>query len=84
MQVVQKHRIDLTNTYPIVAPSDALVLQVGIDEDGNPSVWMQVETENPTEPYQIFAIGTGVPIPDNATRFLGSIVDSRFVYHIFI
>jgi len=86
MKTVYKYELQLTDYQRITVPCAGLsdILQVGLDPKGQLCIWCLVQTHATlTETYDIFIVGTGNPVPNEAKIHLGSVVQGPFVWHVF-
>jgi hypothetical protein len=85
MQTVHKYPIEIIAEQEISMPFGAKVIHAGLDPQGNPCVWAEVESTNTPEPVRLFVVGTGHTMPDEAATHVGSFVhDSFFMWHVFL
>lgn len=84
MKTIYKHKLEITDVTVIPWRAGAVPLFTGIDPSGDPCIWLQVETEHAVYSRSVFMVGTGNPIPPEASEHIGSFVWGRFVWHIFI
>ena len=57
-------------------------LHVGLDSQGTPCIWAEVDTRNEKVRCLIRIVGTGNPIP-NGSEHIGSFVQGPFVWHVY-
>lgn len=80
--------------YDLPAPGKMLGVPVGADfkplcimmQNGEPRLWAEVERDGATRVVDIYCIGTGWDVPDDAdglARYLGSVVAGAFVWHYY-
>jgi len=83
-KTIWKFPIKITdNDQYLALPPKRRVLSVGLDPEGIPCIWAEVEPEElkPTVPVQIFVIGTGEEAPN--ALFLGTFVQGKRVWHTY-
>jgi hypothetical protein len=81
---IHKFPLHITDEQLIAMPAESQPLHAGIDPGGKPCLWCEVDTDSPeTIQRKIFVVGTGNPIPDEASVHLGSFVAVPFVWHVF-
>jgi hypothetical protein len=88
MRTIHKYKLKITNEQIIDMPAHAAILSVGTDQFNNVCLWAMVETDNPPEPRKFSITGTGnhfpgPETPGNVQKFLGTAVQSPFVWHVF-
>lgn len=87
MRTIWKYNLSRTDLQKIQMPIDAELLYV--DNQGGPTLWALVDTDNPSVERLICIVGTGHPIPGPeisgrfAYAYVGSVLDGPFVWHIF-
>lgn len=59
------------------------VRHVGFDPRGVRCVWIEVETDLPTEPRAFVHFGTGHPIPEQGAAYRGTYLDGSLVLHVY-
>lgn len=66
-------------------PEGADFLSVGPDPRASANVvaWFAVDTERATETRAFQIVGTGQELPDGESLYLGSVIQSPFVWHVF-
>jgi hypothetical protein len=83
MTVIYKYPILITDLQTITLPSGATFVKVGLDPQGQICLWAIVDPELPVTREYIHIRGTGQPLTDLPTRYLGSFNDGPFVWHVF-
>lgn len=78
MKQIWKFRLNTT----IQMPMDAQILTVQ-KQDGEPTIWAMVNTENELETRNFTIIGTGNSFDDKDIKYIGTFQDSPFVWHLF-
>jgi hypothetical protein len=66
----------------IQMPMEAKVLTVQI-QNGQPTIWAQVNPQNESETRHFTIVGTGNPFDDTNHKYIGTFQDSPFVWHLF-
>jgi hypothetical protein len=82
MKTVYKYPIGITRYQVVNTFKDAVPVHVGFDPQGQPCIWMEVDTANPPENFAVNVIGTGHEVPKN-TNHIGSFVQGPFVWHVY-
>jgi hypothetical protein len=83
MKTIYKYPIEITDEQEIKPPQFAKPLHVGLDPQGQPCIWLEVDTENDPKTMRIYVIGTGNPLPEYTAFHAGSFVQSPFVWHVY-
>lgn len=84
MNTVWKFPLEITDMQKIKMPVGAVVVHGGLDPFGVPCLWCQVDDQEYISRYEvIYIVGTGNPIPPDASRHLGSFVQGPFVWHVY-
>lgn len=78
MKQIWKFRLNTT----IQMPMDAQILTVQ-KQDGEPTIWAMVNTENELETRNFTIVGTGNSFDDKDMKYIGTFQDSPFVWHLF-
>lgn len=84
MRTIFKYPIEITNRQIITSPLCSEIRHVGLDPSGQPCMWAEADFDLPPDPWTLYIIGTGHPIPNEATRHIGSFVQGPFVWHAYI
>jgi hypothetical protein len=84
MTTIYKYPIRITDKQLIVSPMCSEIRHVGLDPNGTPCIWVEVATENEDEPWDLYIVGTGNPLPKGASVYVGSFVQGPFVWHAYI
>lgn len=67
----------------MVMPTGAEVLSVAM-QHGVPTLWAQVDTDTQSICTRLFiVVGTGHAIPEVPLKFVGTVMDGPFVWHVF-
>lgn len=59
-------------------------LHVGLDPEGTPCLWCSVDPSTKRESRKIATVGTGHPLPDDRTKYIGTFNDGPFVWHVYL
>ena len=82
MQAIYKYPIEITDEQLITLPEYSRPLHVGLDPQGVPCIWAKVDTITVKKmKLKVFVHGTGDPYVQG--DYLGSFVQSVFVWHVF-
>jgi hypothetical protein len=84
VNVIWKYELSVTDNQEFLMHEGAQVLSVG-DQNGKLCVWVMMDTTKPVRPKHFCIVGTGqsfsVECPPK--RFVGTVIMSRFVWHVF-
>lgn len=79
MRTIFKYQIEINS---LLIPTGAEFLSVQM-QHGEITSWWRVDPEAPTERIRFDVVGTGHLVQDDG-RFLGTVQDGSFVWHIFM
>lgn len=84
MKVIYKYPLSLTDDQIITGPIER-VIYAGFDPIGQLCVWCEASTDynDISKRVHIFVIGTGNPVPKEAIRFINSVRNDPFMWHIY-
>ena len=83
MKTIYKYAIGITDEQAVTMPRGAKILSAGLDPQGNPCVWAEVDTDEKDISVTIEIFGTGNPIQPHPRKFIGTFVDDVFVWHVY-
>lgn len=85
-KTIWKFPLEITDAQTVRLPKGAEVLKVDRDPVGDLSVWAHVDPAAETEDRLLHIVGTGNPMPTavGPAEHVGSVVDSPFVWHVFL
>ena len=84
MKAIYKYPMPHADECEIEMPQAAQPLSVGLDANGDPSMWVLVNPSAPRVPVRFAIVGTGdPPQPLDASDFVGTIVSGAYVRHVF-
>ena len=78
MKQIWKFRVNTT----IQMPMEAKILTVQL-QDGEPMMWLVVDTENELESRKFTIVGTGNSFDDKDAKYIGTFQEPPFVWHLF-
>jgi len=81
MRTIHKYPLAIVDEQ-IITTQRSKWLHVGLDPQGTPCIWAEVDTRNESVRRSILIIGTGNPIPYGA-KHIGSFVQGSFVWHVY-
>ena len=87
MQTIYKYQFSVADTVTLLLPDGASIVKIGLQDNepgfGRLVLWAIVNTEHPKVPYTIYCRGTGRPMPEQAGKYMDSVMDGPFVWHVF-
>ena len=83
MSEIWKNQLALVDEPTISWPKGSEPMHVGLDPSGEICVWYRCDPSAPREQQRFRICGTGFQYPEGH-EFLGTVVDGRYVWHIFI
>lgn len=83
MITVYKYPFEIATQQIIELPRHALINHVGLDPNGQPCIWAEVDTDAPKTPYYLYVVGTGHKLPEFASIQLGTFIQGPFVWHVY-
>lgn len=84
MVTIYKYQFDIADSVKIKMPLNAEILSVQV-QNGIPTLWARVDTDNSIAIHTLLIFGTGheIPIPFTEAIHIGTIQLNGFVWHIF-
>lgn len=82
MKTIWKFPLTIDDEQVVEMPRSSVPLSVAL-QDGTVCLWAEVITEFPLRKAHISIRGTGHAVPDEYERFMGSVQQGPFVWHIF-
>ena len=83
MRRVYKYPID-RHRGPVLIPTSARVLYVGLDPDDHLCLWALVDMDRLEKKGRAFVVvGTGHDLPDGTIIHHGTFKDGNFMWHVF-
>ena len=86
MKRIFKYEITITDEQSIGLPTGAKILHSGLDPNGMPCIWAEVEPDNPIEMRKILVKGTGHPFNEDEgmiINYIGTFNADPFVWHTY-
>jgi len=79
------HKINLDNISSDVLPKGATILHVGLDPNGNPSLWYMFSPakEQETETRKFVVVFTGKEFDATNKTFIGTFQAGHLICHVF-
>ena len=82
MLSVWKFKLEVTDLQQVEMPQGAQLMTVQ-EQGGELCLWAAVDTEAPKESRTIEIIGTGNPFHEASRRYVASVQQGVFVWHVF-
>lgn len=82
MPTIYKYRIQLIEQQFISIPKDAKILTFQY-QDGEPTIWAEVDTANIPDRVRLFIIGTGHTMPHLDLSYIGTAQNNGLVWHLY-
>lgn len=84
MKTIHKYPLQTTGLIHLQMPMWALPLTVQLQQ-GIPTLWAQVDINQPTITKSFFVVVTGGPLPEGALKYIGTVQmhEGNFVLHVF-
>jgi len=81
--VIYKYNLQFTDFQQVIMPIGAMILSV--EMQGNLiCIWAMVDqSQTKTERRGIEIFGTGQPMSDRERKYIGTVLDGQFVWHVF-
>lgn len=83
MKKVLKYPFLVAASQTLSIPHGFKICHVGGDPSGILCMWAEVDPDKAPQPVQLFVVGTGHPIPAEATRHLRSFLTGSLVWHVY-
>jgi hypothetical protein len=83
MKTIWKFPIKITDYQVLTVPINWEPIHVGLDPQGTPCIWAEVDSEKKTEPCNIYVYGTGHQADIDTQVHIGSLVQGPFVWHVY-
>jgi hypothetical protein len=84
MKTIYKYTLSITDIKIFLIPDKFKILHVGLDPNGVPSFWAEVDTTHLAVEVPVFIFGTGNPIDPYAKEYIGTFIKDVFVWHMYI
>lgn len=82
MKTIHKYSLVLEEKQTVAMPLDSVILTVQM-QSGVCSVWAEVDTDNPMGLREFFVAATGGPLPPSDAKYVATVQDGIFVWHIY-
>lgn len=83
MRVIWKFPLESYGRNTVNMPCLARVLHVGLDPQGNPCLWAEVDPTVEKADRQFYIVGTSHTLPPEARAFVGTFMQPPFVWHVY-
>jgi hypothetical protein len=88
MITIHKFTLTIEDEQTLMLPVGHVVRHIGLDPQGSPSVWIELDTNAPKIEYTASVRGTGQPVPKAGVYslpcFAGTLVHGAFVWHVWL
>lgn len=82
MRTIYKTQLKLIDIQTVELPCFAKFLSVQL-QNNVICLWSEVMTDLQPYQYKIFIIGTGYPVPEDAVKYIGTVQQDGFVWHVY-
>lgn len=82
MKIIYKFKLRAVGQQEIEMSKNAEILCLET-QFGEPCIWTLVETDDEQEIKSFFIVGTGEPMPENPSKYIGTYQKGEFVFHVF-
>lgn len=83
MKTIYKYPIQLVDMQFVEMPANAEIISTAM-QGGVLCLWAMVDSShNVNDSKAIAVVGTGNPFPDDVKKFIGTVFDRNFVWHVF-
>lgn len=83
MTTIWKFPLDIATFQEVSVPLAAEPIHAGLDANGEPSIWCEVNSSDVKEKIHVYLVGTGHSLPERARQHVGSFVHGPFVWHVY-
>jgi hypothetical protein len=83
MSTVHKYELEIRETFDIYPRAGFKPIHVGLDPQGQPCMWAEVDIRKPSVCTRLCIIGTGIEKPEHAREHIGSFVKGSYVGHLY-
>ena len=83
MKTIHKYILEITDSQIIQAPSIFCALTAQF-QNNKLCLWAAVKTDSEIIEHEIIIIGTGNLMPDILLRYIATVQQAEFVWHIFL
>lgn len=84
MKTIYKYPIEITDYQEIEIPEGSSILHVGLDPNGVPCIWAEVNTSLKRTSIGIWIFGTGNPVNSDGKEHKGTFIDGFCVWHVYM
>lgn len=81
---IYKYPFEIVDVQQLEIHRPALLRHVGLDPQGQPCIWAEVDPNNDVNVVTLLVVGTGRPIPATARTHIGSFNQGPFMWHVYI
>lgn len=83
MKTLWKYPLRITHEQVVEVPIGAKLRKFALDPENSICVWFEVDTEAVKTKVRLFIVGTGNELPNDATRYYGSVTRGNYVWHLY-
>lgn len=85
IRTIWKFELQLVGPTALEVKEGAKVVHVGVDPEGKPCVWIELDpSSGQSATLELAIFGTGHPIPDAVSHHVGSFMEAgRFMWHVY-
>lgn len=83
MRTIHKYPLAITDAQILPVQVNAMPLHVD-NQNGQLTLWMEVDSDRAFLAKTVYVVGTGNPIPRDAKVYVGSAIVSPFVWHVYL
>lgn len=83
-RTIWKFPIELTDRQRVMMPDGAVILSAAIQSHSGLCVWAEVDPSAVKQPRTVYVVGTGHPLAVDGARFVGTVLDPPFVWHVYV
>ncbi len=87
-KTIWKYEFPIKDEFILDLPEGAKVLTAFVQKpnqsrDRKAAFWVEVDPTAPLHPYLFMVVGTGNPVPLDATYYIATFPDGPFVWHLY-
>jgi hypothetical protein len=82
MNTIWKTPVEIKDWQAVFVTAGAHPIFVGLDPQGVPSIWWEVNAQAVAAERRIVVVGTGNRVPPGCVH-IGSFVDGQYVWHVY-
>jgi len=82
-RTIWKFQAPVQDDFDLNGPGPLNIIHIEPDGPTSLLIWAEVDTDEAPAERHMRVVGTGNPIPDDATRHVGSVFAPPFAWHIY-